>query len=274
MKFWFNVLLIIIGSFVYSVGLNAFIVGNHLAEGGFVGLSILVLYKLHIPLGLSYFILNIPVLFLGWKFFGRRFIAKTLLGVILVSVFTLLTQHFTQPTHDRLLAALYGGVICGLGLGIIFRTGGTTGGSDILARIASHIYGYSMGRLLFAIDLVVITLVAIVIGKETAMYSLVALFVASRVVDFVIEGVSSSKAAFIISDKWEMIAEIIHKELGRGTTLLSGQGGFTGNEKQVIYCVVNRNEIIHLQQVVHDADDKAFVVLNEVHDVLGEGFTR
>lgn len=274
MKFWFNVLLIIIGSFVYSVGLNAFIVGNHLAEGGFVGLSILVLYKLHIPLGLSYFILNIPVLFLGWKFFGRRFIAKTLLGVILVSIFTLLTQHFTQPTHDRLLAALYGGVICGLGLGIIFRTGGTTGGSDILARIANHIYGYSMGRLLFAIDLVVITLVAIVIGKETAMYSLVALFVASRVVDFVIEGVSSSKAAFIISDKWETIAEMIHKELGRGTTLLSGQGGFTGDEKQVIYCVVNRNEIIHLQQVVHAEDDKAFVVLNEVHDVLGEGFTR
>ena len=274
MKVGLKLFFIAIGSFIYAVGLNAFIVGNHLAEGGFVGLSIVALYKLRIPLGISYFILNIPVLLLGWRFFGRSFIAKTFLGVIMVSLFTLLTQHFVQPTHDRLLAALYGGVICGLGLGLIFRTGGTTGGSDILARIASHLYGYSMGRLLFAIDVVVITLVAVVIGKETAMYSLVALFVASRVVDFVIEGVSSSKAAMIISDKWEAIAEEIHKQLGRGTTLLSGQGGFTGDDKQVIYCVVNRNEIIHLQQLVHQLDDKAFVVLNEVHDVLGEGFTR
>ncbi len=274
MKHWLNVLLIVVGSFIYSVGLNAFIVGNHLAEGGFVGLSIIALYKLKIPLGISYFILNIPVLFLGWKFFGKLFIGKTLLGVIMVSVFTILTQHFSQPTNDRLLAALYGGVICGLGLGLIFRTGGTTGGSDILARIANHLYGFSMGRLLFAIDVVVITLVAIVIGKETAMYSLVALFVASRVVDFVIEGVSSSKAALIISDKWQEIANQIHDDLGRGTTLLSGQGGFTGDEKQVIYCVISRNEIVHLQQLVHSLDEKAFVVLNEVHDVLGEGFTR
>ncbi len=269
-----NFLFIVVGSLLYALGLNAFIVGNHLAEGGFVGLSIVALYKLHIPLGVSYFILNIPVVLLGWRFFGKYFVAKTFLGIVLVSVFSLLTQHFTQPTHDRLLAALYGGVICGLGLGLIFRTGATTGGTDILARVAHHLYGFSMGRLLFAVDVIVIIIVAVVIGKETAMYSLVALFVASRVVDFVIEGVSSSRAAFIISDHWVAIVKAIQDELGRGTTLLSGQGGFTGADKQVVYCVVSRNEVVRLQQLVRQLDDQAFVVLNEVHDVLGEGFTR
>jgi len=206
--------------------------------------------------------------------FGRKFIVKTLVGVLSVSVFTVLTAHFGQPVHDRLLAALYGGVICGGGLGLIFRSGGTTGGVDILARIARRYWRISMGRLLFSSDVVVIALVAIILGKETAMYSLVALFVASRVIDYVIEGVSSSHAAMIISDCAALIAEQIHSEMGRGTTFLEGQGGFTGESKRVIYCVISRDEIVRVQQIVHQHDDHAFVVINEVHDVLGEGFSR
>lgn len=231
-------------------------------------------YKLHILTGVTFFIANIPVLFIGWRLFGRKFILKTLVGVLAVSVFTVLTAHFGQPVHDRLLAALYGGVICGGGLGLIFRSGGTTGGVDILARIARRYWRISMGRLLFSSDVVVIALVAIVLGKETAMYSLVALFVASRVIDYVIEGVSSSHAAMIISDAAAMIAEQIHSEMGRGTTFLEGQGGFTGEAKKVIYCVISRDEIVRVQQIVHLHDEHAFVVINEVHDVLGEGFSR
>lgn len=262
------------GALVYALGLNAFIVGNHLAEGGFVGLSIVILYKIHIPIGISFFILNVPVLILGWRFFGKSFIVKTMLGVVAVSVFSIVTQHALEPVHDRLLAALYGGVICGAGLGIIFRSGGTTGGVDILARIARHYLGYSMGRILFTSDVVVIALIALVIGQETAMYSLVALFVASRVIDFVIEGISSSRAALIISDRAVQIAARIHEDMGRGTTFINGQGGFTGADKQIVYCVVSRDEVIRLQQLVHALDDRAFVVLNDVHDVLGEGFSR
>ncbi len=267
-------LLIAFGALVYSLGLNAFIVGNHLAEGGFVGLSIVALYRLHVPIGLSFFILNIPVLILGWRFFGKSFIVKTMLGVVAVSVFSIVTQHALEHVHDRLLAALYGGVICGAGLGIIFRSGGTTGGVDILARIAKHYLGYSMGRILFTSDVVVIALVAVVMGQETAMYSLVALFAASRVIDFVIEGISSSRAAFIISDRSTQIASLIHEEMGRGTTFLNGQGGFTGEDKRIVYCVVSRDEVIRLQKLVHALDDRAFIVLNDVHDVLGEGFSR
>ncbi|WP_342767165.1 YitT family protein [Sulfoacidibacillus thermotolerans] len=267
-------LLIVLGSFIYSIGLNAFIVGNQLAEGGFVGLSIVLLYKMSIPIGASFLILNIPVLILGWHFFGRKFIIKTMLGVVAVSIFTVLTQHLAEPVHDRLLAALYGGVICGAGLGIIFRSGGTTGGVDILARIVRHFFNHSMGRIMFASDVVVISLVALVINMETAMYSLVALFVSSRVIDFVIEGISASRAAMIISDHWNEIADRIHTEMGRGTTLFYGQGGYTGEAKQIVYCVVSRDEVVRLQQLVHEIDDRAFVVLNDVNDVLGEGFTR
>ncbi|MCI0184285.1 MAG: YitT family protein [Acidibacillus sp.] len=267
-------LLIIVGSLIYSVGLNAFIVGNQLAEGGFVGISIVLLYKLSIPIGASFLVLNIPVLILGWRFFGREFSIKTILGVLAVSLFTVITQHFAVHVNDRLLAALYGGVICGAGLGIIFRSGGTTGGVDILARIARHYFNHSMGRLMFASDVVVIALVAIVINMETAMYSLVALYVASRMIDSVIEGFSASRAAMIISDQPEQIADRIHNDMGRGTTLLHGQGGYTRDQKLVVYCVVSRDEVVRLQQLVHDVDDRAFVVLNDVNDVLGEGFTR
>jgi len=274
MKQWVSYAMIIVGGLLYSIGLNAFIAGNGLAEGGFIGLALVLYYKLHILTGITYFVINLPVLYLGWRFFGKGFIIKTIVGVLAVSIFTVLTTHFAQPVHDRLLAALYGGVICGGGLGIIFRSGGTTGGVDILARIARHFWGYSMGRLLFASDVVVIALVALVLGKETAMYSLVALFVGSRVIDYGIEGVSSSYAAMIISEKSTRIAERIHDDMGRGTTFLQGQGGYTGELKQVIYCVVSRDEIIRLQGLVHEIDEHAFVVLNDVHDVLGEGFSR
>jgi len=266
-------LLILVGSFIYSIGLNAFLVANHLAEGGLVGISLLLLYKLHWQLGLTFFILNLPLLIPAWKLFGHEFILKTAVGVIGVSVFSTLTEHMQVQTHDPLLAALYAGVVTGLGLGLIFRTGATTGGADIIARFMRHYKGVGMGRTLFAIDVAVIGLVAIIIGRETAMYSLVALFVSSRVIDFVIEGVSPGKAIMIISNKAPDISAVVLSQLGRGTTLLQAQGGFTGDNKQVVYCVVGREEVHRIQEMVHAIDKSAFVVVNDVHEVLGEGFS-
>ncbi|MCF8563775.1 YitT family protein [Alicyclobacillus tolerans] len=268
-----NWLLVLLGALIYSVGLNAFLVANHLVEGGFVGISVLLLYKMHWPLGLTFLLLNIPVLIPGWKFFGREFIFKTSVGVAAVSLFSSLTAKWQVPTHDPLLGALYAGVCTGLGLGMIFRTGATTGGADIIARLIRHFYGLSMGKVLFSIDVVVLSASVLVVGHETAMYSLVALFVSSRVIDFVIEGVKSGKAITIISDKHEQIADFIHSRLNRGTTLLSARGGYTGIGKQVIYCVVPREEVTRVQQIVQEADPYAFVVVNDVHEVVGEGFT-
>jgi uncharacterized membrane-anchored protein YitT (DUF2179 family) len=264
--------LVVAGAILYALGLNLFITGNGLAEGGFVGVSLLLYYKLGIPTGLSFFVFNIPILFLGWRAFGRGFILKTIVGVTAVSLFAILTQHLQHPLHDRLLAALYGGVICGGGLGLIFRAGGTTGGVDILARIVRRRIRFSLGRLMFTSDIVVIGSVALILGLNVAMYSLVALFVASRAIDFVIEGVSRSRAALIISSQGERIADRIHRDLGRGTTFLQGRGGYTGEDKLVLYCVVGRDEVARLNDVVRSQDEEAFVVVQDVHDVLGEGF--
>lgn len=266
-------LVILTGAFIYSIGLNAFLVANHLAEGGFVGISVLLLYKLGWPLGLTFLLLNIPVLIPGWIMFGHEFILKTTVGVIAVSLFSSLTSQIQMPTHDPLLAALYAGVVTGFGLGLIFRTGATTGGADIIARLIKHFFRISMGRTLFIIDVCVIGLVVVVIGKETAMYSLVALFVASRVVDFVLEGVQSGRALTIISDAHQEIVAAIHQQLERGTTLLKASGGYTGSEKNVVYCVVPRMEVPRVQSIVAKIDSRAFVVVSSVHEVLGEGFT-
>ncbi|ASS75528.1 hypothetical protein CIG75_11395 [Tumebacillus algifaecis] len=264
---------ILVGAFIFTFGLNNFIIQNGLAEGGFVGISILGLYLFDIPLGLTFLVLNIPLFLIGWKRFGREFLLKTILGVVAVSVFAELTVGwFSMGVEDKLLASLYGGVVGGIGLGIIFRFGGTTGGADIIARLVNHYFGWSIGRSLFMMDVVVITLVAFVIGKDVAMYSLVALFVAARVIDMVIEGVSTSRAMFIISDKSTEIAAEIHNQLERGTTMLNGIGGYTGRDKQVLYVVVSREEIKRINDICRQIDPLSFIVVNDVHDVLGEGF--
>lgn len=264
---------ILAGAFIYSVGLNAFLVANHLAEGGLVGVSVVLLYKLGWPLWLTFLLFNLPLLIPGWRVFGHGFIVKTGVGVGAVSLFTGITSHMRVPDSDPLLAALYAGVVTGIGLGIIFRMGATTGGVDIVARLIRHYRGIDMGKTLFAIDVVVLGMVAVVIGRQTAMVSLVALFVSSRVIDFVIEGVRSGRAVTIISDHSAAIADAIHTHLERGTTMLEARGGYTGASRQVVYCVVPREEILRLERIVADADPRAFVVINKVHDVLGEGFT-
>lgn len=264
---------IIAGAFLFTFGLNNFIIANKLAEGGFVGVSLLLLYQFDIPLGLSFLALNIPLFFIGWRRFGRQFIVKTIVGVVAVSVAAEVTQGwFQMGVQDRLLAGLYGGVFAGLGLGLIFRCGGTTGGVDIIARIVNHRFGWSMGRTIFAVDVIVITAIAFIVGIDNAMYSLVALFVAARVIDVVVEGVSNSKAMFIISTDPQAIADKIHTELERGTTLLKGIGGYTGQDKEVLYVVVSREEIARIQEMCREIDPTAFLVVNDVHDVLGEGF--
>lgn len=273
MRSFLKIMGIAAGALIYAVGINNFIIANGLAEGGFVGISILALYFLKIPLGISFFIMNVPLFLLGWKQFGQKFILKTILGVAFVSLFSELTKGWQAPMDDKLLASLYGGVINGIGLGLIFRCGATTGGSDIIGRYVNHHYGYSIGRTLFVIDLIVISIVAVIIGKETAMYSLVALFVASRVIDIVIEGTSTSKACLVVSDHTLAISAEIVSVLGRGTTLLQGRGGYTGKDKDVLYCVVSREEITRLQQIVRKIDPSAFIVIYNVHDVLGEGFS-
>ncbi|MCG0313979.1 MAG: YitT family protein [Calditerricola sp.] len=269
-----NLLAITVGCAIFSFGLNYFTIANGLAEGGFTGITLLANYIFGFDPGLVNLLLNVPLFFIGWKVLGRTSMIYTIYGVVAVSVFLWVFKDFRQPLHgDLLLAALYAGVTLGLGLGLIFRYGGTTGGVDILARLAQKYLGWTMGRTMFLFDLFVIGASAYYIGREKAMYTLVAVFVATRVIDFVQEAAYSAKAALIVSDATADIARRILHEMDRGATLLKGKGGYTGTERDVLYVVVSRNEVQRLKALVHQVDPYAFVSIQDVRDVHGKGFT-
>lgn len=269
-----SIIAIIVGSAIMGFGINSFNIPNHLAEGGVTGISILI--KLLFPVvdqGIVFLILNIPLFFLGWKILGRTSFIYTILGTVSLSVFlSLFDNVLPLPMNDRLLASLYAGVAVGVGLGIIFRYGGTTGGVDIIARLLQKYWGVSMGRTLFLGDILVIGASLVYLNLESAMYTLVVVFIAARVIDFFQDGAYAGKALTIISDKAEEISKQI-LEFGRGVTLLSGKGAFSGAEKQVVYVVISRNEVMRFKNIVQEIDPYAFLIVNDVHEVLGEGFT-
>jgi uncharacterized membrane-anchored protein YitT (DUF2179 family) len=269
-----SIIAIIVGTAIMGFGINAFNIPNNLAEGGITGISIII--KLLMPVvdqGVVYFALNVPLFILGWKVLGRAAFLYTIIGTVSLSVFlSLFSNALALPLEDKLLASLYAGVSVGAGLGIIFRYGGTTGGVDIIARLLQKYLGISMGRTLFFGDMLVIGASLIYLSVESAMYTLVAVFIAARVIDFFQDGAYAGKALTIISDHAQEIARKI-LEVGRGVTILSGRGAYSGTEKEVVYVVVSRNEIVRFKSIVQEVDPHAFVIVNDVHEVLGEGFT-
>ncbi|MCH1624727.1 YitT family protein [Ferdinandcohnia quinoae] len=272
-----NILFILFGSIIFAFGLVHFNMQNNLAEGGFTGITLLLYFLFSFDPSYSNLILNIPLFFLGWKLLGRTSFYYTIIGTVSLSIFLWIFQRyqFHIPLDgDLTLAALFAGVFIGVGLGIIFRFGGTTGGVDIIARLVHKYIGWSMGKTMFMFDAVVITLSLIFyLSYREAMYTLVAVFIGARVIDFMQEGAYSAKGATIISDKNAEISKKILQEMERGVTILKGIGSFTQQEKNILYCVVGRNEIVRLKQVITSVDPHAFVAVSDVHDVLGEGFT-
>ena len=272
-----NVFFILLGSAIFAFGLVHFNMQNNLAEGGFTGITLLLYFLFKIDPSYSNLLLNIPLFIIGWKLLGRNVFYYTLLGTISVSVFLWIFQRYQYPIPldgDLTLAALFAGVFLGIGLGIIFRFGGTTGGVDIIARLVHKYVGWSMGKTMFLFDVFVITLsLLFYLSHREAMYTLVAVFVGARVIDFMQEGAYSAKGAMIISEKNNEISSNILKQMDRGVTILKGQGSFTRQDKDILYCVVARNELVRLKQVITSVDPHAFVSVSDVHDVLGEGFT-
>ncbi|PAQ15826.1 hypothetical protein CD798_04545 [Bacillaceae bacterium SAOS 7] len=272
-----NIFFILLGSAIFAFGLVHFNMQNNLAEGGLTGITLL-LYSLYgIDPSYSNLLLNIPLFFIGWKLLGRTPFLYTLIGTVSLSVFLWIFQkiQYPIPLHDDLfLVALFAGAFIGVGLGIIFRYGGTTGGVDIIARLAHKYFHISMGKTMFAFDAIVITASLLTyIDYREAMYTLVAVFVGARVIDFMQEGAYSARGAMIISNHHNEIADKILKEMERGVTVLQGHGSFTKEKRPVLYCVVGKNEIVRLKNIISSVDPHAFVSVTIVHDVLGEGFT-
>lgn len=268
-----NLAAILLGTAIMGFGVNSFNIANGLAEGGLTGITILLKYMFNIDPGLSNLLFNIPLFFIGWKVFGRTAFLYTVFGTLMLSLFLWAFGSFRIELSDTLLASLYAGVAMGLGLGVIFRYGGTTGGVDIIARWFYMSFGWSIGRTMFFIDILVLIASLIYLEHERAMYTLVAIFISTRVLDFVQQGAYSGKAAMIISDEAPRISDKIGNEMKRGTTMLKSRGGYTGSDREVLYCVVSRNELMRLKNLVSTVDPHAFIIVNNIHEVLGEGFT-
>lgn len=272
-----NIFFMLLGSAIFAFGLVNFNMHNHLAEGGVTGITLILFNLFNIDPGVSNLVLNIPLFIIGWRMLGKNVFAYTVLSTCAVSIFLWVFQYlepfsFTLE-HDMTLAALFAGVAIGTGLGIIFRYGGTTGGTDIIARLAFRYWGWPIGKTMFSIDVCVIALSLIYLDYREAMYTIVAVFVSARVIDFIQNGAYAANAAMVISKKNEIIAKKVIDEMDRGATLLSGKGGYSGSNIEVLYCVVSRSEIFRLKGLIRSVDPHAFVSVNEIHDVLGEGFT-
>ncbi|MGN7386610.1 YitT family protein [Sporosarcina sp. SAFN-015] len=272
-----NVFFIILGAAIFSFGLVHFNIQHELAEGGFTGITLILLFAFNWDPAIMNLVLNIPMFIIGWKLLGRKVFIYTIIGTVAVSVFLKVFMKYQFNIHlegDMFLVALFAGVFIGIGLGIIFRYGGTTGGVDIIARLAHKYIGWSMGKTMFMFDAFVILLSwAVYLDHRSMMYTLVALFVGARVIDFVQEGAYAAKGAFIISEAQDKIASKITMEMDRGVTVFKGYGHFTKSDREILYCVVGRNEMMRLKNIVTSIDPHAFVSVSDVHDVLGEGFT-
>ncbi len=272
-----NLFFILLGTAIMSFGLVYFNMENNLADGGFTGITLILYFIFNIDPAYSNIFLNIPLFLIGWKVLGRTSFIYTLIGTVAISVFLWLFQRYKFVAipldGDMTLAALFAGAFIGVGLGIVFRFGGTTGGVDIIAKLGFKYYGWSMGRTMFVFDAVVITSSLIYLNYREAMYTLVAVFVAAKVIDFMQQGAYSGKAAMIVSDHAPKIASTILKEMDRGATILKGRGTYTGADREVLYCVVSRNEMVRLKNLIAKVDPHAFVTLADVQDVIGEGFT-
>ncbi|WHY84432.1 YitT family protein [Neobacillus novalis] len=272
-----NILFILLGAAIMSFGLVNFNMQNKLAEGGFTGITLIFYFKLHWDPSYTNLLLNIPLFFIGWKLLGRNSFLYTILGTVGVSIFLWIFQRYSidMPLQsDLTLAALFAGVFTGIGLGIIFRFGGTTGGVDIIARLVQKYAGWNMGKTMFIFDACVIALSLLTyLNYKQAMYTLVAVFVGARVIDFMQEGAYSARGAMIISEKNEQIAAKIMDEMERGVTALRGYGSYTKSDREVLYCVVAKNEIMRLKNLITSVDPHAFISISVVHDVHGEGFT-
>ena len=270
-----NYAIIAAGSVIFSLAFDWCIVPNQVAMGGVTGLAqVIHVLVPGISIGMLVFLLNVPLFFLGWKLIGRRLLISSLFSMAVSSAaMDAIALAHTFAPMDPMLASVCGGAVMGLGLGVVFSQGATTGGTDVVARLLKLKFPWlPMGKLVLIPDFAVLVLVALAFGSEqAALYGVVALFVSARVMDTVLYGLDTSKVAYVISDDWQALTAAI-LALDRGITVLRAEGAFTGREKRVLMVAFKQREIVQLKRAVHAADPAAFLIVCDAHEVLGEGF--
>ncbi len=267
-------LFIILGSVMMGIGIEEFLVPNRILDGGIVGISIILSHLLSVKLGFFIFLLNIPFFYIGYKQIGKTFALSTLLGITVLSITTILLHDVPVFTEDLLLATVFGGIILGVGVGIVLRFGGSLDGTEILALLFSKKLPFSVGEIIMFFNFFIFITAGFVFTWDRAMYSIIAYFIAFKVIDIVIAGLDESKSAWIISDHAEVIGETIIARLGRGVTYLKGEGAYTGDNKKVIFCVINRLEEAKLKLIVEELDPSAFLAVANIAEVRGGRFKK
>ena len=267
-------LMIFVGAVIAAFGLEEFLIPNNVIDGGIVGISIMLETITGMSLGVFLILLNIPFLFMGYKQIGKNFAIATLVAICFLAVWSEIFEPLQKVTDDPFLAAIFGGIIDGLGVGLIIRAGGSLDGTEIVAIIMDKKSVFSVGEVVMFINLFILSSAGLLYGWDKAMYSLVAYFVISKMIDVVIKGLDESYAVMIVTNAHEEITSALNDRLGRGVTLLHGAGGYTGESKEVLYCVVTRLEVDKLKEIVLDKDESAFVTINAVHDIVGGRFKK
>ena len=257
---------------VMAFNINYFFVGNKLAEGGVSGLSLIIHYLSNIDVSYLYFALNIPLIILAYIFLGKNFLLKTFFATFVLSVFLKVFASFSEPLDDILLAAIFGGTINGIAIGIVFYAGGSTGGMDIVAKIVNKYTGIPISRILLATDFIVLSIVAVIFGKVIFMYTLISLVISSKMIDIIQVGIYSAKGVTIITTKEDEIRKRIMEETKRGITLIDAKGGYTQKEIGMLYCVVGQYQLIRVKTIVKEVDPSAFMIVADMHEVIGNGF--
>jgi len=265
--------LITLGVGIAVAGLNLFLVPGRIAAGGVSGIATILYHLWNVPIGISIIVLNIPLFVFGLKFLGKAFAIRTVYALLLYSLAAQLIP-IPAESYDAFIASIFGGVLVGIGLGLVIKMGGTTGGTDMAAKMLSERFKMiGIGAFLFGIDFVIIAAAGVVFDPEVAMYAIVSLFVTTKVIDFFTIGLSMSKAFYIISDKSDEIADAILTDMDRGVTSFTGKGRYSKNDKDILLCVLKwRTEGARLKKLVKTIDPHAFVIVADVKEVLGEGF--
>lgn len=271
-----NYFFITIGALIQALAMRLFLVPGLMVSGGISGAAQIITYFIEFPIGVMVLIGNIPLLILGWRYLGgRRFALRTAVAVALFSIFTDGLAFFLPReglTTDVVLDALYGGLLLGIGLGLVYRGGGTSGGSDILGRILNHYRGFSISQAYLITDGLIVLASGFAFGWDRALYGLCVIYISGKAAELVAEGSGYYRTVIIISSKPDQITEKVLTLLERGVTLLPGKGAYTGKDRTVLYCVLSRSEINVLKTIVREIDPLAFMVIGQANEALGEGF--
>ena len=265
---------ILIGCMFMGIGTSLFLLPNQLSSGGFSGIATIVYYLLNVPLGVTILVLNIPLFILAFFKIGREILIKSIAGTILLSTFIDLFEKFQPLTSDRLLASIYGGITIGLGLGLILKAGGSTGGTDLLSYITrTYKSTIKVSDVIVIVDIVIVGLNVFFFREiEIGLYSAIAIYIVGKMIDLIFEGVNFAKMIFIVSNKYKEIAKGIGDELGRGSTGVYAKGMYNREKKMMLLCVVSRNEVGKIKQITREIDSKAFIIISNAREVLGKGF--